>query len=173
MGMDVYKITYEKANGEQLTRPIICEDARGAARAATAIGKKLGWRPLFDTLEVDGVPLSATARNPGHISLQKGLRQFHCVFQDKAGKLTRETIEAFDAGNAKTAARAHAKATDTIPLLKFLKAVPMAKGEVPKGLDRAMQAGGLYPGVQIYQLPLRRHFPFDPENDEMLEFLHG
>lgn len=127
LGMDVYKITYQTTAGEQLTRPMICEDARGAARQATAIGKKMGWRPLFETLEVDGVPLSATARNPGHASLQKRLRQFECVFQDAAGVQSVETLEAFDAGNAKTAARAHAKAAGTQPLLHFLKAIPSVR----------------------------------------------
>lgn len=169
--MDVYKITYQTANGEQLTRPMICEDARGAARQATAIGKKFGWRPLFETLEVDGMPLSASARNPGHASLQKPLRQFQCVFQDAAGVQSVETIEAFDAGNAKTAARAHAKAAGTTAMLKFLKARPSVKAEVPKGADRAVPTGLVHPGVQVYAVSRRPPRPFDPENDEHLDGL--
>ena len=173
MGIDVYRITYETATGEQLTRPMICEDARGAARQATAIGKKFGWRPLFETLEVDGMPLSASARNPGHASLQKRLRQFQCVFQDAAGVQSVETIEAFDAGNAKTAARAHAKAAGNIAVLKFLKAVPAAKAEVPKGADRARPTGPVHPGVQVYSFARRPNRPYDPENDEHLDGLDG
>lgn len=148
---------------------MICDDARGAARQATALGKKFGWRPLFDTLEVDGVPLSASARNPGHASTQKSLRAFSCVFEDTNGQLTQDSIFAFDAGNAKTVARAKAKSDGTTPLFQFLKALAADKAEIPKGQNRLRAAGGMvHPGVQVYSFTIPRQPAFDPENDEII-----
>jgi len=173
MGMDVYTIRYRRHDGTEVQRPIIADDARGAARAAKSNGKKMGWQPLYDSLEVEGTPLSATARNPGHTTLNKPLRKFTCTFRALDQHLYQQTFEAFDLGNAKTAARAVAKAEGGTALLEHLKPIKAAKGDVIAPADRVLRTGMPHSGVQIRSLPQgRRRLRLD-EDTEDDPYAHG